>query len=308
MQSFLDMLPAGYRESFGIGEIVQPEFLSSARATAFTWTKLPGRVCLALNREYFDEAAANSNVVAIVAPRQAITPGALPRQAVIVADKATDLFYALHNAAIHAPRAPASAVRELHPTARVAPDVRLLGGDIRIGAGSVVHEGCILIGPLEIGPDCTVMPGTLLGTDGMFSKEILGRKHHITHFGGVRLGRNCIVHAGSNISKSVNFGEVTDVADGVSIGIGVNIGHDCSIGADTDVSGRVMLAGRVTVGRDCWLGAGAILSNAITVGDGAKVRIGSIVIGDVPAGGDVSGNFAQDHNQRLRELAKARRR
>ena len=307
MQNFLDMLPAGQRESFGISEITDPERLALARATAFTWAGDPGRVCLALNREYFAQALANENIVAIIAPRHAVTPGAAGRKAVIVADKATDLFYAVHNAAIHAQGTPPAPRREIHPTARVAPDARLLGGDIRIGAGSVVHEGCLLIGPLEIGPDCTIMPGVMLGTDGMFSKEILGRKLHIAHFGGVSLGHNCIVHAGTNISKSVNHGEFTDIGDDVSIGIGVNIGHDSVIGPGTDISGRVMLAGRVEVGRGCWLGAGAILSNAIEVGDGAKIRIGSIVISDVPAGADVSGNFAQDHNQRLRELAKAAR-
>jgi hypothetical protein len=45
MQSFLDMLPAGYREAFGISEILHPERLADARATAFTWTGRLGSVC-----------------------------------------------------------------------------------------------------------------------------------------------------------------------------------------------------------------------------------------------------------------------
>ena len=307
MQSFLDKLPKGYRELFGISEILNPECLADARATAFTWAELPGRGCLGLNRKYFDEAAANDRIVAIVASRAAVSTPPAKKKAVIISDKPDELFYAVHNTAIHEPHAAPVRARDIHPSARVATSAQLLGDDIRIGANTVVHEGCLLIGPLEIGADCIIMPGVMLGTDGMFSKKILGRKVHVRHFGGLRIGRNCTIHAGTNVSKSVNFGEATTLEDDVNIGIGANIGHDSFIGADSEISGRVMLAGRVTVGKGCWLGAGVILSNAIEVGDKAKVRIGAVVVDDVPAGGDVSGNFASDHTARLREHMQAKR-
>ena len=307
MQSFLDRLPAGERERFGIAEVLHPERLAEVRATAFTWTQLPGRLCLGLNRKYYEEAALNDHVVAIIAPRAAVSAPPAKNKAVIIAEKADELFYAIHNLAIHEAHANHPPRRDIHPEARVSPGARLLGADIRIGAGTVIHEGALLIGPLEIGPDCTIMPGALLGTDGMFSKRVLGRKLHVRHFGGVRLGRNVMIHAGTNVSKSVNFAEATVIEDDVNIGIGANIGHDSHIGADTEISGRVMLAGRVMLGKRCWLGAGAVLSNAIEVGDGAKIRIGSVVVDDVPAGADVSGNFALDHKARLREHLTARR-
>lgn len=307
MQSFLDHLPSGYRELFGIREIMNPEALAEARATAFSWAELPGRVCLGLNRKYFDEAVANPNIVVIVASPAAVSAPPAGKKAVIVADKADELFYGIHNLAIHERAGKTAARRNIHPSAQLAPEARLVGEDIHIGANTVVHEGALLIGPLEIGPDCTIMPDAMLGTDGMFSKKILGRKQHVRHFGGVRLGRNVVIHAGTNVSKSVNFGEATTLGDDVNIGIGANIGHDCQIGDGTEISGRVMLAGRVSVGKDCWLGAGAILSNAIEVGDKAKVRIGAVVVDNVPGGGDVSGNFATDHTARLRELMLAKR-
>jgi UDP-3-O-[3-hydroxymyristoyl] glucosamine N-acyltransferase len=307
MQSVLDMLPAGYRELFGITEILDPECLDAARATAFTWAELPGRVCLGLNRKYFDEAAANPNIVAIVAAKAAMTAAPAQKKTVIVADKPDELFYALHNAAIHEREKVAALKREIHTSARVAPSVQLSGDGIRIGANTEIREGCLLIGPLDIGPDCLIMPGVMLGTDGMFSKKILGKKQHVRHFGGVKIGRNTIVHAGSNVSRSVNHGENTTLGDDVNVGIGVNIGHDSTVGDGSELSGRVMLAGRVTIGKGCWLGAAAVLSNAITVGDKAKIRIGAVVVEDVPAGADVSGNFASDHTARLREMMLAKR-
>ena len=307
MQSFLDLLPADHREAFGIAEILHPDCLGQAKATSFTWTELPDRVCLGLNRKYYDEAVANPNIVAIVAARAAVTAPPAAKKAVIIADKPDELFYAVHNAAIHEREKGPAPRRDIHPSAKLAPNVRLLGDDIRIGANTQVQEGCLLIGPLDIGPDCLIMPGVMLGTDGMFSKRIMGRKQHVRHFGGVKIGRNTVVHAGSNVSRSVNHGEYTTLGDDVNIGIGVNVGHDSTVGNGSELSGRVMLAGRVSVGKECWLGAAAVLSNAITVGDKAKVRIGAVVVEDVPAGADVSGNFASDHTARLRAMMRAKR-
>ncbi|HSN17922.1 MAG TPA: DapH/DapD/GlmU-related protein [Gammaproteobacteria bacterium] len=307
MRSFLDMLPTGYRDAFGVAEIFNPEYLERARATSFSWTACPGRVCLGLNRKYFDEAADNPNIVAIIAPRVAMSGPVPSGKAVILADKADELFYAIHNAAIHERQKLSTPKRDIHPSARLAPDARLCGDDIRIGPNTEVREGCLLIAPLDIGPDCLIMPGVMLGTDGMFSKRIAGNKQHVRHFGGVKIGRNAVIHAGTNVSRSVNHGESTTLGDDVNIGIGVNVGHDSTVGDRSELSGRVMLAGRVTIGTDCWLGAAAVISNAIEVGDKAKIRIGAVVVEDVPAGADVSGNFASDHMGRLRAMMLAKR-
>lgn len=307
MQSFLDRLPAGYLDLFGILKVLNPECLEKARATAFTWAEQPGSVCLGLNRKYFDEAAANDNIVAIICPRNAISAMPAKKKAVVVAERADELFYTVHNLAIHEADHKPPGRRDIHPSARIAESALLIGEEIGVGANSVIHENCILMGPVQIGADCTVHANVMLGTDGLFSKKVLDRKTHIRHFGGVRIGDNCIVHAATNIARSVNFGENTILGENVCIGIGANIGHDCQIGRNTEISGRVMLAGRVVIGEGCWLGAGAVLSNAIKVGMQAKIRIGAVVIDDVGAGADVSGNFALDHNVRLRQHLAAKK-
>ena len=308
MASFLDKLPENHRELFGISKVILPELLAKARLTGFTWSRQPGTLCMALNRRYFDEAVANPNIVAIFCPRNAVS--AVPSdKSVVVAERADELFYSTHNLAIHtfagAPADPAP--WEIHSSARIAPTARLLGDRIRIGADTVIGEHSVIESPAVIGTGCTLHAHCLIGTDGLFSKTVLGRKIHIRHFGGVRISDNCIIHAGTNVSKSVNFNEYTELASDVHIGIGSNIGHDSKIGAGTEISGRVMLAGRVTLGAGCWLGAGTVISNAVHVGDRAKIRIGSVVVEDVAAGADISGNFATDHTTRLRHHVQGKR-
>ena len=300
MKGFLDLFPSNYASTFGVTEVRNPAHLQRARLTSFTWSQQRGTICLAADKNYYRQAADNPHVAVIICPQTAIARQ-LSDKTVIVAARYAELFYAVHNGAVHKliddwpVRAP-----RIAPTAHVARSA-IVGPEVSIGENCTIGERCLLIGPVEIGDDCVIHPYVTIGTDGLFSKKLFDTKIHIQHFGGVRIGRNCAIHAGSNVARSVNFSEWTDIGDDVRIGIHVNIGHDCKLTHDIDISGNVMLAGRVTVGEGAWLGAAAVVSNAIHIGNGARVRLGSVVIEDVPEGADVSGNFAVDHMRRLRQ-------
>ena len=306
MTCFLDLLPSNYASLFEVAEVRHPEHLRRARLTSFTWSQQPGTICLAANKNYYLQAADNPNVAVIVSPQTAIARDA-PDKSVIVAARGAELFYTAHNAAVHRLvsdwpiRSPRVA-----PTAHIAHSA-ILGPDVSIGERCTIGERCLVAGPVDIADDCTIYPYATIGMEGLFSKNILGRKVHVQSFGGVRIGRNCAVHTGTHVARSVNFNEWTDIGDNVRIGGHASIGHDCKLMRDIVVSGKVMLAGRVTVGEGAWLGAAAVVSNAISIGKGARVRIGSVVVDDVPNGADVSGNFAIDHTRRLREHLVARR-
>nr|WP_311136840.1 DapH/DapD/GlmU-related protein [Natronosalvus rutilus] len=49
----------------------------------------------------------------------------------------------------------------------------------------------------------------------------------------------------------------------------------------------------VAVGDDVWIGGRAVLTPGVTVGDGAVVAAGAVVVDDVPAGVVVGGNPAR---------------
>src|SRR5690348_10470193 len=103
MDNLLKLLPRDFETAFGVTEIVNPAVLARARLTAFTWSKQPGSICLAANKRYFKQAATNENIAVIVCPQAAMD---LPPdgKALFVAEKAAELFYLMHNLAIHRPQ------------------------------------------------------------------------------------------------------------------------------------------------------------------------------------------------------------
>lgn len=83
----------------------------------------------------------------------------------------------------------------------------------------------------------------------------------------------------------------------INHGMGVVIGETAEVGDDVLISTGVILGGTAlenikrhpTVGNNVVLGPGAILLGPITVGDGAKVGAGSVVVRAVPPGATVVG-------------------
>jgi len=297
-----------YASHFGVSQVFQVDAVGDLRRTGFIWSERPYTLCLAVNRKYIHHALGNTNIAGLVvhnrfAPDLRGCDGKL----VICCEKPAELFYALHNLAIHKPFSrPVTTESSIAGSARVAASA-IIHTSVTIGENVVVHDGVVIMPGTVIGEGCEIHPGVTLGTCGFFSKPVFGKKTQINHFGGVIIGPNCIIHASSNISRSVNHDERTQIAANVHMGIGVNVGHDCRVGEDTDISTRVVLAGRVNVGRRCWIGAGALISNALTIGDDADIKIGSVVVSDVGSADVVSGNFAVAHKQRLKEyLSKSK--
>jgi acetyltransferase-like isoleucine patch superfamily enzyme len=54
-----------------------------------------------------------------------------------------------------------------------------------------------------------------------------------------------------------------------------------------------VLCGTVTVGDGAHIGAGAVILQGVTIGAGALVGAGAVVVGDVPAKATVLGNPAR---------------
>jgi UDP-3-O-[3-hydroxymyristoyl] glucosamine N-acyltransferase len=294
------------REIFGISTIFEENNLGECKRTSFTWSELPNTLCLATDKEYFQEALDNNNIRGIVTTPVIISQKEFGK-AVIVSEKASELFYFLHNMRIHDLHESPKKEHGIHPSSTISDDTTI-GENVLIGKNVVIHDGCIVLDNTIIRDNSVLYHNVTIGTQGFFSKIILGKKTHIEHFGGVKIGENCIVHTGTNISRSVNSDEYTEIGNNVHIGIHSNIGHDCKIEENCDISAKVFLSGKVKIGTGCWIGASVAISNSVSVGANASIKIGSVVIDDIQTGHSVSGNFAYDHARNLKEFLKIKKR
>ncbi len=100
-------------------------------------------------------------------------------------------------------------------------------------------------------------------------------------------------------------------------GAGVVIGQTSEIGDDVLIYQGVVLAGTTldkrkrhpTLGNNVVIGTGAVALGAITIGDGARIGSGSVVVKSVPAGATVvgiPGRTVEDRHQPLTNLDHAK--
>lgn len=101
-------------------------------------------------------------------------------------------------------------------------------------------------------------------------------------------GEGCIICPGSIITTNVSFGKC------VIINVGTRIGHDCEIGDFASIMSGVDLGGNVKVRKNVFIGTNATVIPKMTIGEGATVGAGSVVLKKVAGSTTVFGNPAKE--------------
>lgn len=102
------------------------------------------------------------------------------------------------------------------------------------------------------------------------------------------------VHPSASIANTAEIGNGTLIGRGVRIGAHVKIGSHCiikdnalighhtQIGNCVSVAPAANLAGASNIEDYCWIGMGSIIVDHLSVGEGALIAAGAVVINDVP--------------------------
>ena len=132
----------------------------------------------------------------------------------------------------------------------------------------------------------------------------LGR--FVSHLG--RFFTGIEIHPGATIGRRVFI----DHGMGVVIGQTAEVGDDCTIYQGVTLGGTTLTRGakrHPTLGRGVIVGANAQVLGGFTVGDGARIGSGAVVMKPVPAGATAVGGLArilQAESESERESASAR--
>jgi len=131
-----------------------------------------------------------------------------------------------------------------------------------------------------------------------FHARQLHRLAHTLHTRGLRLPARLISHfgralTGIEIHPGARIGErfFIDHGMGVVIGETAVIGENCHLYQGVTLGGTSTKRAKrhPTLGKDVVVGAGAKVIGAVTLGDGAKIGAGSVVVTNVPPNATVVG-------------------
>lgn len=166
----------------------------------------------------------------------------------------------------------------------------LIGHGVKIGSSTRVEAGAKIY-HAEIGQNCFIMAGAVIGTQSFFHyKDETMYKHMLHQLGRVVIEDDVEIGANSIVSRSV--AGVTRVCKNAKIDDLAYVPHDCEIGEGARLLGGVSLGGFCRVGKNATIYLNATVRNRTSIGEGAVVGMGSVVTKNVPAGATVFGSPA----------------
>lgn len=258
----------------------------------------PGALVYCQNLHYLKKALATNNVACILCPDVLKDESLATEKTIVFCADPRVAFFRLYNQlapAIDENEANTPVIGEhcnIHPSAVISPRARL-GNHVEVSANAVIEANVVIEDNVYIGSNAVV------GAEGLITlRDVNGLLMTVKHQGAVRVGSGCQILAGAVIAKSL-FQKPTTIEENCQIGIMTNIGHGAVIGRNSVISGNTVVAGRTQVGAGVWMGTSSSIAQGLTIGDGAEIKMGSVVISNVAAGAVVSGNFAINHKANM---------
>lgn len=174
---------------------------------------------------------------------------------------------------------------KIHETVKIGPFC-IIGPDVEIGAGTVLHSHVVVDGHTTIGENNTFFQGGSIGAapqdysyKGEPTKTTIGnnnifREHVTVHRGTLKenlltsVGNNCLIMAY------------------------VHIGHDVMIGNNCTIANSTNFAGHVKVGDRVIVGGGTQVQQFVNLGRGAYIGGAAAIDRDIPSFCTAMGNRA----------------
>ena len=264
----------------------------------------PGALAYCENEHYLAVALANPNVAAILVREEHLKRSEQQSPirsglGIAITGQPKVVYWGLHNrlvseGTLHPPMEMEFGIGShvhVHPSASISPLSRI-GDRSQIGPGAVVDDYSI------IGEGCRLGPGAVVGAEGLQTVTDGNTLISVRHGGGARLGDGVTVLANAVVSRAARP-VFTEVGNDCVISILSSVGHRSNLGRGCQLAGNVVVGGSVRMGEFVWVGPAACIKDGLRIGHRAQIKLGSVVVSDVPDDGVVSGNFAIPHRRNL---------
>lgn len=191
----------------------------------------------------------------------------------------------------------------IHPSAKLADDVSvgpwsIIGADVEIGEGSVIHSHVVIKGPTRIGKRNQIYQFSSIGED----TPDLKYKGEPTR---LEIGDDNIFREGVTVHRgTIQDNSVTLIGNHNLIMAYVHIGHDSVIKNHCILVNNTALAGHVVVDDWAILSGYTLVHQFCRIGAHAFTGMGTAVGKDIPAYVMVTGNPAEAHNINIEGLKR----
>ncbi|CDH21107.1 UDP-3-O-(3-hydroxymyristoyl)glucosamine N-acyltransferase [Xenorhabdus bovienii] len=176
-----------------------------------------------------------------------------------------------------------------------------IGKNTRIGAGTRLWANVSVYHNVEIGEQCLIQSGTVIGSDGFGYANDRGNWIKIPQLGSVIIGDRVEIGASTTIDRGAL--DNTVIGNGVIIDNQCQIAHNVIIGDNTAVAGGTTMAGSLKIGRYCMIGGASVINGHIEICDKVTVTGMGMVMRPITEPGVYSSGIPLQPNKVWRKTA-----
>jgi len=176
-----------------------------------------------------------------------------------------------------------------------------IGKHAQIGAGTRLWANVTIYHEVQIGQNCLIQSGTVIGADGFGYANERGNWIKIPQLGTVIIGDQVEIGACTTIDRGAL--DNTIIGKGVIIDNQCQIAHNVVIGDHTAVAGGVIMAGSLTIGRYCQIGGASVINGHMSIADKVVVTGMGMVMRPISEPGVYSSGIPLQPNKVWRKTA-----
>ncbi|MFE8149135.1 UDP-3-O-(3-hydroxymyristoyl)glucosamine N-acyltransferase [Brenneria goodwinii] len=176
-----------------------------------------------------------------------------------------------------------------------------IGKNARIGAGTRLWANVTVYHSVEMGEQCLIQSGAIIGSDGFGYANDRGNWIKIPQLGSVRIGDRVEIGASTTIDRGAL--DDTIIGNGVIIDNQCQIAHNVVIGDNTAVAGGVIMAGSLKIGRYCMIGGASVINGHMEICDKVTVTGMGMVMRPITEPGVYSSGIPLQPNKVWRKTA-----
>ena len=162
----------------------------------------------------------------------------------------------------------------------------IIGPNVRIGAGTRIASHVLIERDTEVGRECTIAHGAVLGTD----PQDLKYEGEPTE---LRVGDRTVIREYATLNRGTTSRGYTEVGSDCLLMAYTHVAHDCQLGNQVILSNGVNMAGHVVIDDWAIVSGLTLIHQFVRIGAHAFVGGASRVVKDIPPFVKAAGNPIQ---------------
>ena len=164
-----------------------------------------------------------------------------------------------------------------------------VGDNVVIGNDTTVFAGAKIYSESQIGANCTIHSGVIIGCDGFgFAPNDKGTYDKIPQTGNVIIEDNVDIGSATTIDRAT-LGS-TIIRKGVKLDNQIQVAHNVEIDENTVIAAQTGIAGSSKIGKNCQIGGQVGIAGHLTIGNNVRIQAQSGIGRNLKNGATVQGS------------------